>query len=188
MPGPVVETGDEVVLRTVEREDAAFLQRLYTDPWARLGVGERRHKSEDQVEEIIEDEFEDDANAAFLACVQDEDAPWGHPEAGDTTPVAFVFASHVDRDRPHVVHWVAPEHRDEGYGEAALELAVETIFRTYDVHSLATAVLDGDDATRERFEALGFVHEGANREMQFVEGAYRDVHQYGLLRREWEAQ
>jgi RimJ/RimL family protein N-acetyltransferase len=188
MPGPVVETGPAVVLRAVERDDAAFLQRLYADPWARMGMHEHGHKSEDEVEAIIEDQFEDDANAAYLACVDDEDAPWGRPEEDETTPVAFVFASHVDRDRPHVVHWVSPAHRGEGYGEAALELAVDTVFRTYDVHSLAAAVPDGDDATRERVEALGFVHEGANREMQFVEGAYRDVHQYGLLRREWEGE
>ncbi|NHN47720.1 GNAT family N-acetyltransferase [Halostella sp. JP-L12] len=187
MPGPIVEAGDEVTLRTVEREDAAFLQRFYADPWARVGVHADGHKNEAEVEEAIEEEFEDDANAVYLACVDDPDAPYGHPDEDETTPVAFVFVSHVDRDRPGIVHWVAPEFRGEGYGEAALELVVDTLFRTYDAHSLTAAVLDGDDA-RERFEALGFVHEGANREMHFVEGEYRDAHQYGLLRREWEGE
>ena len=188
MPGPIVEVGEDVVLRAVEREDAAFLQRLYADPWARVGVRADGHRNEAEVEEAIEEEFEDDANAAYLACVDDPDAPYGHPDGGDTTPVAFVFASHVDRDRPGLAHWVAPERRGEGYGEAALELAVETLFRTYDAHSLAASVPDGRDRARERVESLGFVHEGANRETVFVEGAYRDVHQYGLLRDEWEGE
>lgn len=48
-------------------------------------------------------------------------------------------------------------------------------------------MLDGDDATRERIEALGFVHEGTGRERQFVEDEYRDLYEYGLLREEWEA-
>jgi RimJ/RimL family protein N-acetyltransferase len=187
MPGPIVETAEDVTLRTVEREDAAFIQRFYTDPWARVGLHATSHKNEAEVEETIEEEFEDDGNAAYLVCVDSEDAPYDHPDDEDTTPVGFVLAVHVDRDRPNLVHWVAPEYRGEGYAEAGLELAVETIFRTYDVHSLSTNPVDGDEETRQRYESLGFVHEGANREMEFVEGEYRDVHQYGLLRREWEA-
>lgn len=188
MPGPIVEVGDEIVLRAVERDDAAFLQRLYADPWARVGLRADGHRNEAEVEEAIEEEFEDDDNAVYLACVDEPDAPYGHPDEDETTPVAFVYVSHVDRDRPGVVHWVAPEHRGEGYGEAALELVVETLFRTYDAHSLSASVPGGDDRARERFESVGFVHEGANREMVFVEGAYRDVHQYGLLREEREGE
>ncbi|WP_336034472.1 GNAT family N-acetyltransferase [Halobacterium yunchengense] len=187
MPGPIVETTDDVTLRTVEREDAAFLQRLFADPWARFGVHESTHKTEAEVEEAIEEEFEDNANAAYLVCDDAEDAPYDHPDDEDTTPVGVVLFVHVDRDRPQVVHWVAPEHRGDGVGEAALDLAVETVFRTYDAHSLSAAIPDGRDVARERVEALGFRHEGANREMAFVEGAYRDVHQYGLLREEWRA-
>lgn len=187
MPGPIVEVGDDITLRTVEREDAGFVQRFYTDPWARVGVHASSHKNQAEVAEAIEEEFEDNANAAYLICVDDEDAPYSHPDEDDTKPVGFVLATHVDRDRPEIVHWVASEYRGEGYAMAGLELAIETIFRTYDVHSVSASPVDGDDATRERLEALGFVHEGANRETEFVAGEYRDVHQYGLLRREREA-
>lgn len=186
MPGPIVETTDAVTLRTVEREDAAFLQRFFTDPWARFGVHESTHKTEAEVEDVIEEEFEDHDNAVYLVCDDQPQAPYDHPDDEDTTPVGLVLFVHVDRDRPQVVHWIAPEYRGEGVGEAALDLAIETVFRTYDVHSLAAAVLDGHDEARDRFEALGFRHEGANREMAFVEGEYRDVHQFGLLREEWD--
>jgi RimJ/RimL family protein N-acetyltransferase len=187
MPGPILEESPDLTLRTLEREDAAFLQRLYVDQWTRKGLHASSYKSEAQTEEEIEEEVEDDDTAAFLACIDEPDAPYGHPDEEDTTPVAVVIATHVDRDRPSIVHWVAPEHRGEGHGEAALELAIETLIRTYDAHSIGAAVLDGDDAARERIEALGFVHEGTGRERQFVEGEYRDLHQYGLLREEWEA-
>lgn len=184
MPGPILEVGDELVLRTVEHEDAAFLQHLFTDPWTREGLHESGHLNEAQVTEVIEEEFESHDNAAFLACV-DDDAPYGHPDEDDTTPVGFVGATHPGWDRPGLVHWVAPEHRGDGYGVEALELAVDTIFRTYDARSVGTAVFEGDAATRERVEALGFTNEGRNREAAFVEGAYRDQIQYGLLREEW---
>ncbi|WP_232701113.1 GNAT family N-acetyltransferase [Halobacterium wangiae] len=186
MPGPILEVGDDLVLRTVEREDAAFLQRLFTDPHARLGFHERSHKNENEVEELIEEQIEDDSNAAYVACVDEADAPWEHPEEDDTTPVAFVYAGHVDRDRPNLVLWVPPEHRGDGHAKAALELSLEGLFRTYDAHSVGASVLEGDDTTREAFDAVGFTDEGRGRELVFVDGEYRDLLQFGLLREEWE--
>jgi RimJ/RimL family protein N-acetyltransferase len=188
MPGPILEVGDDLVLRTVEREDAAFLQRLFTDPYARLGFHEQSHKNENEVEELIEEQVEDDSNTAYMACVDDEDAPWEHPEEDDTTPVAFVFVSHVDRDRPRLVLWVPPEHRGHGHGVAALDLALKGLFRTYDAHSVGGEVLAGDDHAREAFEAAGFTDEGSVREVAFVGGEYCDMDQFGLLREEWEGE
>jgi len=187
MPGPILEVGDNLVLRTVERDDAAFLQRLFTDPYARLGVHAGGHKSEAEVEEFVESEVEDDSNAAYLACVDSEDAPYDHPDDEETTPVAFVFASHVDRDRPGLVLWVPEQHRGEGHGAAALELVLQGLFRTYDAHTVGGEVLEGDADTREAFEAAGFTDEGRGREVWFAEGEYQDVIEYGLLREEWEA-
>ncbi|WP_135820256.1 GNAT family N-acetyltransferase [Halostella litorea] len=186
MPGPIVETGDDVVLRTVEREDDAFVQRLYADRWARVGFHEHGHKNGAEVEEILEEEFEERDAAAYLACVDEPDAPWDHPDEDETTPVGLVVATHVDRDRPGFVHWVAPEFRGEGYGVEALELAVDTVFRTYDANTVGTEVVAGNERARDRVEEIGFVEEGRNREVLFVDGEYRDVSQYGLLHEEWE--
>ncbi|MCG1002290.1 MULTISPECIES: GNAT family N-acetyltransferase [Halobacterium] len=186
MPGPILEVGDDLVLRTVEREDAAFLQRLFTDPYARIGVHAGGHKSEAEVEEFVEEEVEDDDNAAYLACVDSEDASYDHPDDEETTPVAFVFAGHVDRDRPSLVLWVPEEHRDDGYGADAVDLVLKGLFRTYDAHTVGADVLEGDDYTRDVFEAVGFVDEGGGREVWFAEGEYQDAVEYGLLREEWE--
>jgi len=203
MPGPVLEVGDDLVLRTVEREDAAFLQRLFTDPYGRASLHAGSHKSEAEVEEFVEEEVEDDANAAYVACVDsaasaaaeqsggrrprdDEDAPYDHPDDEETTPVAFVYASHVDRDRPRLVLWVPPEHRGDGHGAAAVELALKGLFRTYDAHTVGAEVLEGNDYVQAAFEAAGFTNEGAGRERAFVDGAYRDGVQYGLLREEYD--
>jgi RimJ/RimL family protein N-acetyltransferase len=200
MPGPILEvggagddraeTGDDgdadLVLRTVEREDAAFLQRLFTDPYARLALHESGHKSEAETEEFVEEHVEDDGNAAYFACLDDEGAPYDHPDEDETEPVAFVYASHVDRDRPRLALWVPEEHRGDGHAAPALELALTGLFRTYDVHTVGAEVLEGETYTRDAFEAAGFTDEGRGREVRFVDGEYRDAVQYGLLREEYD--
>jgi RimJ/RimL family protein N-acetyltransferase len=185
MPGPIVEVGDSLVLRTVEREDAAFIQRVFTDPYARLGFHERNAKTENEVEELIEEQVEDGDNVGYMVCRDSEDAGYDHPDEDETTVLGFAYGHHVDRDRPSLVCWIAPEHRGDGVGAAAVELTVDALFRTYDAHSVGATVLDGDDFAQAAFEGAGFTEEGRAREVRFVEGAYRDAIEYGALRSEW---
>ncbi len=189
MPGPILEVGDEaddLVLRTVEREDAALLQRLFADPYGRQALHETSHKSEAEVEEFVEEQVEDDSNAAYFACLDDEDAPFDHPDEDETDVVAFVYASHVDRDRPRLLLWVPEEHRGDGHAVPALELTLRGLFRTYDAHTVGAEVLEGERYVRDAFEAAGFTDEGRGREVRFADGEYQDAVQYGLLREEWD--
>ncbi|MFC3478591.1 GNAT family N-acetyltransferase [Halobacterium litoreum] len=185
MPGPIVEVGDDLVLRTVEREDAAFVQRLFADPFARLGFHESTAKTESEVEELIEEQVEDGDNVGYMVCRDDDSADYDHPDDDETTRVAFVYGHHVDRDRPSLAFWIPPERREDGVGAAALELVLDSLFRTYDAHSVGATVVGGDDYAASVVEGAGFVEEGYGREVQFVEGEYRDVTEYGLLREEW---
>ncbi|NIB98854.1 GNAT family protein [Halobacterium sp. R2-5] len=70
MPGPVVTEGDRVVFRTVERDDAEFLQRASTDPRIRYSLGSIHHRSSAQQEEGIEEWIESERTATFVACVE----------------------------------------------------------------------------------------------------------------------
>ena len=40
--------------------------------------------------------------------------------------------------------------------------------------------------SRGLLESLGFVEEGRRRKFMFVDGEYRDMVHYGLLRAEWD--
>ncbi|MCF2207707.1 GNAT family N-acetyltransferase [Halobacterium salinarum] len=191
MPGPILEVSDDtddLVLRTVERDDAAFVQRAFADPYARCALHVGTHKSEAEVETFMEEEVEDDDNAAYIACVDAEDAPFDHPDAAETTAVAFLYVRHVDHDQPTVVCWVPPEHRGAGHAGPALELGLDALWRVSDVHTVGASVVSVDEFTRDLVSAVGFTEEARNREAQFVDGAYRDEIHYGLLRTEWEAQ
>jgi ribosomal-protein-alanine N-acetyltransferase len=188
MPGPLVEAGDRVTLRTVERDDAEFLHRSNTDPRIRWYLGSIYPGSRAEEEEGIERWLESDSVAAYLACVDSEDAPAGHPDDEDTTPIGCLTARHVDGDRPWLAYWLVPEYHGEGYGTEMVRLAVDTIFRTYSVHGVSAGAYGFNEASRGLLESLGFTEEARRREARFIDGEYCDEHQYGVLREEWEAE
>ncbi|MFC6725297.1 N-acetyltransferase, partial [Halobium palmae] len=76
MPGPIVERGDRVTLRTAEKGDAAFLQRASTDPEIRYLLGTLSPMRRDEVEDLVTDDAD---GAQFVVCLDGPDAPAGHP-------------------------------------------------------------------------------------------------------------
>ncbi|MFC6725298.1 GNAT family N-acetyltransferase [Halobium palmae] len=188
MPGPIVERGDRVTLRTAEKGDAAFLQRASTDPDIRYPLGTVSPHAKHEVEEYIE-EGDDDDGVQFLVCLDGPDAPTGHPDEEEEDaiePIGAVMANHVDWDRPSLAWWLLPERQGEGYGREAATLFLDHLFRTYDVHGLSADAYDFNEASQGLLESLGFTREGRGREVRFVDGEYRDAVNFGILRREWE--
>ncbi len=188
MPGARIEQGERITLRTIEREDAAFIQRAHADPKIRYPLGTVTHKNRTQIEDHIEEFVEDDSHVHFLVCIDGENAGAGHPDDGDTTPIGVINVTHVDWDRPYLAYWLVPERHGEGYGTEAVSLVVEYVFRTFDIHGIGAHAFDYNAASRGLLESIGFTEEGRERETRFIDGEYRDGVQYGLLRREWREQ
>jgi ribosomal-protein-alanine N-acetyltransferase len=187
MPGPVVVEGDRVTLRTIEREDAAFLQRSSTDPRIRWFLGSVHHGSRAEEEEGLEKWLESDSVAGYLACTDSADASKGHPDEDDTTPIGCVTARHVDGDRPWLAYWLVPEFHGEGYGTEMVRLAVDDVFQSHAVHGVSAGAYGFNEASRGLLESLGFREEAQRREARFIDGEYVDEYQYGVLRDEWES-
>jgi len=187
MPGPIVTEGETVTFRTIERDegDAAFLQRSCTDPRIRYSLGSIHHRSRGEQEDGIEHWAERDGNATFLVCVDDEDAPRGHPDEGETTVVGSFNARHVDGDRAWLSYWLLPEHQGEGYGRELAELGIDYVFDTYDVHGVSAGAYEFNDASRGLLEAMGFTQVARRREARYIDGDYYDEVRYDVLRREW---
>lgn len=185
MPGPVVEAGERVTLRAIERDDAAFLQRSNTDPRVRFPLGSPVHGNRAERREQVEEIAEGESTWGFVACLDDSDAPAGHP--GDaTTPIGAVHAYAVDGDRAWISYWLLPEQQGNGYGREAAELVVALVFRESDVRGVSAGVYAHNDASRGVLESLGFTEDVREREVEFADGAYRDACTYSLLRREWQ--
>lgn len=98
MPGALAARGDRITLRTVEREDADFLQRGSANPEIRFPMAARLRDREE-----IEASLEDDDDR-FLVCLDDPGAGPGRPEAGATRPVGAVAVEDADWKRPELTY------------------------------------------------------------------------------------
>ncbi|ELZ24987.1 protein N-acetyltransferase-like protein [Halosimplex carlsbadense 2-9-1] len=180
MPGARIASGDRVTLRTVEQEDVPFLQRAGANPELRYPLGARLRNRE-----AIDVSEEEAGTDRFLVCLDGEDAGPGRPDPDDVRRIGAATAEGIDYRRPELGYWLIPAVHGRGYGSEAVGLVVDYLFRSYDTPAVGAGAFDHNDASRGLLESLGFVEEGRRRKFMFVDGAHRDMVQYGLLREEW---
>lgn len=181
MPGARVASGERVTLRIVENEDVTFLQRGSAEPELRYPMG-----SPVRTQSEIEEGFAEKSGDAFVVCL-DDDADPGTADEGAVDRIGFVSVEDADWKRPELGYWLVPEHHGQGYGSEAVSLLLEYVFRNYDAPAVGAVAFDFNDASRGLLESLGFDEEGRMRQFMFVDGAHRDMVQYGLLRSDWRA-
>ena len=172
MPGPTFIDAERVTLRPVERDDAEFLQRGWSDPAVRVPLGLSRPNNQAQVEERIQEWIEGEDSVTLAVCL-------------DGKPIGDVTVKDLDDTRPELAYWIAPEQHGEGYGSEAVSLVVEYVFDTFEKRGLVARAFASNEASRALLEKLGFVEEGRLRDHRFVDGEYVDSIFYGLLREEW---
>ncbi|WP_312907680.1 GNAT family N-acetyltransferase [Natronosalvus caseinilyticus] len=178
MPGARITSGERITLRTVEREDVPFLQRAFANPEIRYPIGNPLGNQEQ-----VEIPTEDDDSDQFLVCL--DDGRPGQPDEDDVERLGVVYVGDAHYRRPELGYWLAPAYHGQGYGSEALSLVVDYVFRVYDHPAVGAGVFDFNDASRGLLESLGFEEEGRIRRDRFIDGAYRDTIQYGLLREVW---
>ncbi len=173
MPGAVFLDGEVVELRTIEREDAEFLQKLVNDPRVRRHIGAGAPLNGVQEREWIDSLGESD-KVRLLIAVDGEpvgsiglDAPndiWGTTELG---------------------YMVDPDHWRQGYATDAVSQVCRYAFAQRRLDKVYACVYETNPASRRVLEKAGFTEEGRLRNEAFVEGERVDVHRYGLLADEW---
>ncbi len=73
-----------------------------------------------------------------------------------------------------------------GIMREAVQAITDFGFERMDLNRLEADVGAGNMASIKLLTALGFQHEGTQREYYYEENAFHDLYTYGLLRREWE--
>jgi len=79
-----------------------------------------------------------------------------------------------------------PALAGRGYTSEALRLLVDYLFNVHQYHRLELLTAPENTASVRVAEKCGFAVEGLLRQAFFINGQYRDVSVYGLLRPDWE--
>lgn len=175
MPGPVFLEGAGVELRTIEEEDVDFLQRTINDPRVRTTLAPVRPMNRGQERAWVESLGETES-VNLLVC--DDETPVGSVDLKPPNQVWGVAEVGV---------MIAPEHWNEGYATAAIDLLCQYAFETRRLNKVYGTVYATNPAIRRVLEKVGFQEEGVLRKEGFVDGDHVDLHRYGLLADEWRA-
>jgi RimJ/RimL family protein N-acetyltransferase len=170
MPGPVFLEGDDVELRTVEREDLEFCQRTLNDPAVRHGLGLSEPLTSDDEEGWYESRVVESDDVHLLVC-------------DDSEPVGTAGLNDVNESfgNAELGYWIAPEYHRNGYATAAARLLVDYAFTERRLHRVYANAFAFNEGSQRVLKKVGFEREGVHREQAFVDGEHVDVYRYGLL-------
>jgi RimJ/RimL family protein N-acetyltransferase len=174
MPGAVYLESDHVTLRTIEEEDLPFLRDTINDPAVRRYLGSRGPYNLAQEEAFFENAVTDEDTLNLLVC-----------RDGDPAGTVGLQTLTSSDGTSEIGIFLAEAFWGEGVGTEAARLVTDHAFRERGRHRVEARVIEGNEASRRLFEALGYRHEATMREAAFRDGAYVDMHWYAVLAEEW---
>lgn len=185
MPGPMFLTDGRVSVHPIEPDDEAFCRALLNDPQIRTSIGSTDPITAPEEQEWIESQGERDG-WNFLVCAR----PDAETDAIDDKPVRRVGTIGVTPTNDvwgtaEIGYSIHPDHWNEGYATAAVELACQYAFDERRLAKLFANTYATNPASGQVLEKNGFEREGTLREEAFVDGNRVDVVRYGLLADAW---
>lgn len=167
---------ENIQIRTMEKDDASFLHKLYNNPEVMSYWFEEAHLSYKALEKSFDDNTDNDANRQFI--VMD-----GKEKVG---LIELVSIEWKHRNAEFTI-MIAPEHQGKGYALPATNLAVEHGFSMLNLHKLYLFVDTINEKAIHVYEKAGFQVEGVTRETFFVNGSYHDAVIMCMFQRDYVA-
>ncbi|MFB6129082.1 MAG: GNAT family N-acetyltransferase [Halorhabdus sp.] len=176
MPGPTFLRGETITLHPIEEDDAQFLAETINHPdvWPTLGAYEPLNDQQER--EWIESLGETDGTHLLICAGDDPVGTVGLNRINDTWGIA------------ELGYYVHPDAQDNGYATDAARRLVRYGFEDRRLEKVYANVYAGNDASRSVLESVGFQREGVFRDHAHVRGERVDVHRYGLLAGEFDAE
>ena len=119
------------------------------------------------------------------------EARWGITLLGGDNSVVgmcgYNYWNRVDQ-RGSIGYDLARAYWHQGIMREAVQAITDFGFERMDLNRQEADVGAGNAASIRLLTALGFQHEGTQREHYYEEEEFHDLYIYGLLRREWEAE
>lgn len=172
--------GEKVTLRAVERDDVKRLHELMTNnigpvmlaggAWSPWSLAAMEKDFDKHLEDQDKSSFVIEADGKVIGDIGLH--PWKNRRAGSASMGVAIYD---------------PEYLGKGYGRDAINTLLDWAFRIQNFKRIGLTCLATNERAIRCYEAVGFVHEGRMRQAEYVDGAYVDDVQMGILRGEWEA-
>ncbi len=172
MGGAVFLEGEEVELRTLEKDDAERLRDIANHPEVRKYIGVRAPLNLLREEKLIEEETENDEHLMFAIHTGGE----------------IIGSISLKKIEPQVAElgiMIDPGHHGKGYGTEASRMLVEHAFKQLNHHKLYAWVFETNQKSARVWEKLGFRQEAELDSHFLMDGEFKKAYIYGLLKGEW---
>lgn len=136
-----------------------------------------RPKSYSKAKEDFEKRLNDDCNASFMIISKDNQNTMGLVE---------IYSINDYERRGYWGIILTQEYWNQGYGSEAARLLLKYAFEELCLRRLKSYTHNGNPASMQFQEKLGFVKEGVLRKEYFFEGEYYDGIDYGMLKEEYD--
>ena len=186
MPGPSFLATDRTALRSPERDDLNWIQHVFHNEQV-WGLGTyARPPTTDQMETYYEETLSDEDSVHLLVCIDPTGSPG--PVKERTEPVGLVAMTDHDTERgtAELAYWLDPDAWGQGYATEAAGRLVKYGFDQRALRKWSAKIVGGNDRSVAVVERLGFTKEGTHRQEWYLDGAWRDMLWFGLLRTERE--
>lgn len=96
---------------------------------------------------------------------------------------------HIDYDdrKASLGYFLGQDCQGKGLASAAVRAALRHCFSVLELNRIELQSASANLASLRMAQRLGFVSEGVLRQAEWLNGAFVDLHVYGLLREEWQA-
>jgi len=180
----VIASGERVILRDRQPSDVeSYLRwqahgewRLYDAPWENEHVPTTAEEEEAFRARFLEKcrELSVPRKRATIATLEGEPLGWVNCYGDESFP-AYRVGIDVCEDA----------YLNQGVGTEALGLWVDYLFSNSDVHRVGLDTWSFNARMMRVAEKVGFVREGAERELMQWQGEWLDRVHFGMLRKEW---
>ena len=183
-----IVSGKRVILRDRQPSDVeSYLHwqthgewRLYDAPWENEQVPRTDEEEEAFRERFLEkcrQELPVPRKRATIVTLEGELLGWVNRYGNERFPDVYLVGIDICEDA----------YLNQGIGTEALGLWVDYLFANSDVHRIGLDSWSFNGRVMRVAEKVGFVLEGAERELMQWQGERLDLVHFGMLRKEWKS-
>jgi RimJ/RimL family protein N-acetyltransferase len=163
--------GKSVRLKLCDKEDFDFFVAF----WNNLDYyGEYEPIMEQMTRAEAEKRFADSSKTAYFII-----------QKKDGTGMGLITYFGQSSGSVTVGYAIEPSEHGKGYGTEALQLMVDYLFLSKEIHRIQANIDPQNRASQRILEKVGFKFEGVSRKNSFVRGHWLDECRYSILREEW---